>query len=403
MRVGKLIPLAVFIIIWIASSWSNLWTARAQAADGSVSSVVSFERLVDAAVESLKTNEIESFVSQLDEDVKGVLPKFDIQSFTLGDGIRSYDPKTLISAGLAYLGREFLANARLMGKLLIIAIISAMLASMSQAFAGADSTSELAHITCNLVIAAISIKTFMTAVGVAGSAIASMSGFMTAIVPVLFTLLVSIGGVASAALMHPLMVMISTGIGRIVELFVFPLLYLFAILGIVSNITGRSQLTKLASLAKDASIATLGISLTFLIGTVSVKGLAGPGLDGAAMRASKFMAKAYLPVVGSLFSDAWDSVAGCSLLIKNAVGAFGLIAVASICLFPVLKLASLVVIYRLTSALIQPIADTRTVALIGDMASSLQVLTAAVAAVGLMFFICLTIVIGLGSATMYAR
>ena len=51
----------------------------------------------------------------------------------------------------------------------------------------------------------------------------------------------------------------------------------------------------------------------------------------------------------------------CGNILKNAVGIVGVIVIISICVAPILKLASLMGVYYLGSALCQPIADEKIV------------------------------------------
>ena len=54
----------------------------------------------------------------------------------------------------------------------------------------------------------------------------------------------------------------------------------------------------------------------------------------------------------------------CGNILKNAVGIVGVIVIISICVVPILKLASLMGVYYLGSALCQPIADEKIVKLL---------------------------------------
>jgi stage III sporulation protein AE len=50
---------------------------------------------------------------------------------------------------------------------------------------------------------------------------------------------------------------------------------------------------------------------------------------------------------------------GSSIIIKNGVGVAGILAVLLLCAAPLVKMAVLLVLYRVAAAVIQPLADKR--------------------------------------------
>lgn len=89
---------------------------------------------------------------------------------------------------------------------------------------------------------------------------------------------------------------------------------------------------------------------------MTIQGMTAATIDGVSIRTAKFAVDSFIPVVGGFLSDAVETIVGCSLLIKNAVGAFGLISLFSIIAFPALKVISLVLIYKVCAAVIEPVA-----------------------------------------------
>lgn len=102
-------------------------------------------------------------------------------------------------------------------------------------------------------------------------------------------------------------------------------------------------------------------------------------------------------------SDAMEVVVGGSMLIKNALGVFGLVTLLVLIAFPLVKILALVIIYRVATAVVQPISDARLVEALGTMANTLTVLVAAVATAAVMFFVVITIVIGIGNLAAVVR
>jgi len=134
-----------------------------------------------------------------------------------------------------------------------------------------------------------------------------------------------------------------------------------------------------------------------------VQGIAGSVADGVALRTAKFGIGVFVPVVGKLFSDALEAVIGTSLLLKNAVGLVGILGVFFICSFPILKIVSLMLIYKIAAAIIQPIGDKMIADSLNLMSNSLTLVFAAVSSVCIMFFFVIAIVVGAGDFSLMLR
>ena len=136
---------------------------------------------------------------------------------------------------------------------------------------------------------------------------------------------------------------------------------------------------------------------------MTIQGVAASSFDGVTARTAKYAVDNLIPIIGGFLSDAVDTIIGCSLLIKNAGGAFGLFFLFIIILFPLIKIVALILIYKLSSAMIEPIADGRIVDSLNDMAKSLILVFVAVLSVAIMFFIVVTIIISTGNITVMMR
>jgi stage III sporulation protein AE len=143
--------------------------------------------------------------------------------------------------------------------------------------------------------------------------------------------------------------------------------------------------------------------LTVFLGVISVQGVASSSVDGMTIKTAKFAMDKFVPIVGKFLNDAFDTVVSCSMLIKNGIGIAGLIVLLMICLFPLIKIFSIIVIYKVTSALIEPILDNQIVNCLNDMGNSLLIIFSAVVSVGVLFFVFITVIMGVGNMTVMLR
>lgn len=349
-------------------------------------------------------DKVEDTVRDLDREIKRALPEADFRTVVLRliKGELGYRPQDLLAAVLRYLFREVVANAVLLGKLVILSIICAVLHNVSAAFEKA-ATSRMAYLATYLVLITVALGSFTVALQAGREAVDGMAVFMQALLPVMLTLLCAAGGIASAGLFHPVILMVIAGTGTIIKNVVFPLVFFAAVLGLISHLASGFSISRLADFLRHVGLGIMGILTTIFLGVLTIQGVAGAVTQGIAFRTAKYATQAFVPVVGRLFSDAMEAVAGSSLLVKNAVGLAGLLFVFLLALFPLLKILALVFIYRLAGALVQPVGETQLADCLTALGNGLVAVFAVVAVTALLFFFALAVVCGVGNLTVMLR
>ena len=353
----------------------------------------------DQQIQSLDTKNLEKFINDLNSETSGYLPEFNfkkmINAFKIG-GV-GYGVKDVLSGILKFFLNDILLNTKLLGQLIILAIICSILQNLEKAFKN-DSISNLAYYACFLVLIIIVVKSFSLAVNIGKDTINRMVDFMMALLPTLLTLLASVGGFVSVSIFDPIIMATVQIVSNIVRDFILPLIFLTAILSIVNNLSDTFKVKKLADLLKQVCIWTLGLILTIFIGVITIRSSAGKTIDQVAAKTLKFAVDNFIPIVGKCLSDAVSTIAGYSLILKDAISTAGLIVFVLTCVFPLIKILSMIFIYKIASALIEPIADERIVDCLNDVGNSLTMIFVAVVCVAVMFFIMVSIIASTGKA-----
>jgi stage III sporulation protein AE len=354
-------------------------------------------------VDILSVDEVNRFITRINQELNEDLPLLNSDSIrdvaAKGLSINWESIKTNI---IGRLFKELSVNAHLMGKLLFLAVLCALLQNLHSSF-DKSAVSLLTYSVCYIFLAVIALTAFYNALTVAQTAVGYMVGFMEAMLPVLVSLLAGIGAVTTAALLTPLMLFVVSTISVIVKDIVLPLLFLSAVLQCVNFLGGKYQISNLAGLFKQGGMVILGLTLVVFVGIITIQGVAGGVADGIALRTAKYATATFIPVIGKMFADTVELVMGASLLLKNAVGVLGIVAVATICVAPLIKLISLVMIMKLAGALVQPMGDEKMAKCLDVMGDNLLLVFGGVLTVALMFFLVITMVIGVGSMTMMLR
>lgn len=384
-----------FIIVWFIALFIY-GIADLQASPADV--------VIEKQAEQLPTDQVEQFWGKLQNEYGGYFPEGKVPSFKelLLPGGKGFSFAGVFKGLLQYFLHEVLYNGKLLVSIIILTVFSMILETLQSAFEK-NAVSKIAYSITYLVLMILAINSFHVAIGYAKGAIESMIHFMMAMVPLLLTLLASMGNVTTVTILHPLIVFMIHTIGTLIYVIVFPLLFFSAILHIVSSLSERYKVTQLANLLRTISVGCMGAFLTIFLGVISVQGATGAVADGVTLRTAKYVTGNFVPVVGRVFSDAADTVIGASLLVKNGIGLAGVIILIFLCAFPALKILTLALIYNLSAAIMQPLGDSPIITCLQTIGKSMIYVFAALAAVGLMFFLAITVILTAGNVTVMMR
>ncbi|WP_437177689.1 stage III sporulation protein AE [Halalkalibacter nanhaiisediminis] len=358
---------------------------------------------VEQQIEQLQLDEIRMYWEEISTEYGGFLPESQKGSFVeFVRGDKQFSFKEWGMGLVRFLLHELLVNGKLLGSLILLTVFCMILQSLQNAFEQ-HTISKVAYAITYMVLMIIALNSFHVAISYASSAINNMIHFMIALLPLLLAMMASIGNITSATLFHPLIIFLVNTSGLLIMNVVLPLLFLSAVLGIVSTLTDHYKVTKLATFLRNIAVGTLGVFLTVFLGVISVQGASTAVADGITVRTAKFIAGNLVPVVGRMFTDAADTVMSASLLLKNTIGVAGLGILLMLCAFPAMKVLSLAIIFNLSAAVLQPLGGGPIIECLSIIGKAVIFVFAAMAIVCLMFFLAITIMIAAGNVSLMMR
>ncbi|MCL6636173.1 MAG: stage III sporulation protein AE, partial [Peptococcaceae bacterium] len=149
-----------------------------------------------AANPPLDLNVVQEYIERLDTEVKGSVPQLNFKDMVarLVKGEAGWQPAEIFKNILKQLFKEVVANFDLLGKLVILAVICAVMQNLISSFEK-GSAGQLTYAVTYLVLITIAIGSFSLAVNAGREVVNTMVTFMQALLPVLLTLLVAVGGI----------------------------------------------------------------------------------------------------------------------------------------------------------------------------------------------------------------
>jgi len=115
------------------------------------------------------------------------------------------------------------------------------------------------------------------------------------------------------------------------------------------------------------------------------------------------MTGALVPVVGKMLADSVETVAGASIILKNGIYLAGTVMLLLMTAFPLLKLAAVAIVFKLSAALVQPLGESNLGEAINTMGNCLVTIFGILACVAVMFILAVTVLAGAGNAAVMFR
>ncbi|KZE66379.1 stage III sporulation protein AE [Fictibacillus phosphorivorans] len=367
----------------------------------SASSITS--KMVEHQVSSMKLDEIKQYWDSISSEYGGFLPESQKGTFLeFVKGEKDFSLKGYLLGLLKFMFHELAVHGKLLGTLILLTVFSMLLQSIQNAF-DRSAISKVAYGIVYMVLIILALNSFHVAISYATDAIDNMLSFMIALIPLLLALMATVGSLASVAFFHPVILFLVNTSGLLIKNFVLPLLFLSALLSIVSTMSEHHKVTQLAKLLRNISMGALAFFFTVFLGVMSVQGATAAVADGITIKTAKFITGNFIPVVGRMFTDATDTVMSASILLKNSVGIIGALLLLLLAIFPAIKVLILAFIYSMAAALLQPLGGGPIVESLGIIGKSVMFIFAALMTVSIMFFLAITIIIAAGNVTLMVR
>lgn len=309
---------------------------------------------------------------------------------------------TIYKKILNKLGNEVQTGIKSLACILAIIIIHSILKSISESLEN-DSVSKLIYYIQYIAIITIIMGNFSDIINLVKETTTNLIGFMNTLIPVLISLMVYTGSITTTSILEPIILFMINFIGNLIQDILIPVILIITSISIISKISDRVQINKISKFLKSSTVWLLGTILTIFVGVVSLEGTLSSSVDGITAKTAKAIVSSAVPVVGKILGDVVDSVLGCGVILKNAVGFVGVIIIIGICILPILKLTVLTFSYKLVASVSEVIADDKIVKLLDEIADIFKILLAILVSIMFMVIIGTTLLIKMSNTGMMFR
>ena len=320
---------------------------------------------------------------------------YDIFSNTateMATGEFSLNPVDVFNNIIASLSEELKSFSVTASSILVMTLLSSTVNTLNSAL-GTGMSANASFFTFFTVVSGLALTCFFKTLTYATEVMGYMTDFMSKLSPVLIVTLFACCKPASAAAFEPVLSAAVVIVSEVITKCLVPLITFSAVLSVAGNVGDRNGISGFVKIVKSATKWIMALVITVFTGINAIYGFATPALDAVGTRTLKFAVGSLVPIVGGFLSDTLDTVTASGAVVKNAVGASGIVMLSIICLPPIIKLGIMQMMFKLISAITEPIADRRISSMLWDIGEAFVALFGVVVLTAVMFIINICIIL----------
>ena len=234
-----------------------------------------------------------------------------------------------------------------------------------------------------LGICAACLGGMQSMISLASETVTRLSDYSACLLPVMASAMAMSGGTVSAGTLYAGTALFSGLLSRLL----LPGVSVYLIVAAAEAALADSLLSELREFVGWLISKSLRVMLFVFTGYLTVTGVISGSADAAAVRATKAAVSGMVPVVGSILSDASETLLASASALKSSMGVFGMLAVLAICLTPFLKIGAQYLLLKGTAAVSGTIGMPQQVKLVKHAATAMGYLLAMTGACALMLLI----------------
>ena len=209
------------------------------------------------------------------------------------------DNNTIIKKILNIFGKEILKTIKTLVGIFAIVLIHSIIKNLADGLETSN-ISKIVYYVQYILIVTLVMGNFSDIISNITSTINNLVGFMNTLTPLLTTLMVYTGSIATSGLLEPIILFMIGFIGNTIVSLVIPTISIITAVVIISKISDKVQIGKLAKFMKSSIVWFLGVILTIFVGVVSLEGTLTSSVDGITAKTAKAAVSSLIPVVGKI-------------------------------------------------------------------------------------------------------
>lgn len=234
--------------------------------------------------------------------------------------------------------------------ILLVVVLCGIIDSLSKA-AGSSVSAKALTMAGALMVTLLTVGSLDTLMGLGTRTINDLSQFSKVLLPTLAAAAAAGGAVGSATIQQVTTVFFADLLMNLINGLLMPMVYLYVGMLTAGAILPDGRLGGIATALKKVITWLFSGSLILFTLYLSVVHIVSGAADSMAVKVAKTAISGVVPVVGSIISEASETVLLGAGMLKNSIGVFGMLGVLAACTYPFLQLGIQYLLYKLTAFL----------------------------------------------------
>ncbi len=362
------------IFLLVSLMLGNVKTAKAEETSIPYEDAFEYEEIQDT---------VDAILNQDSFDFKGYV-------YDLIKGNKEFSIGEIVGNVLELVKSQVLSDKNLMIRFVGIAIIGAVFTNFSKVFRNSQ-VSEMGFYVTYLLLFTMICTSFYTLSELAEQTLTQLLQFMKAVIPSYFIAVTFATGVGTSTVFYQGALMLIGVVEALLLHVIFPLIRIYFVIYLVNNLSTEDVLSKFAELLETVINWSLKTLLGVVTGYNVIQGLVVPVADTIKNKTVVRAIQA-IPGVGNALGAATETVLGAGVVLKNAVGATGIVVLILIISIPLIRMVFYALLYKLGAAMVQPVSDKRIIQCLSGASKAAGLLVYTTFVGGVLFLMTILIV-----------
>lgn len=299
--------------------------------------------------------------------------------------------KGIAESVVGIFAEEISEQSGILKKIAAVSILCGLLSSIGEAL-GRKEVSELGFFVCLIALIYMVLESVSIQCRIVYDTVERLSLDFKIALPVFGAAAVSAGRTVSSPLMLGVMMSFTAFAVFFTKSIALPFLSASALLECVNCMSEKDILTSLCALLKSAVSIALRCCAFAFTAAVSLQRI-GTGQASALVFKTAKSAVGAVPVVGDIMKSSVETVTAVSSMITNSFAAAAAVMVCAMCAAPIIKLSVMWLIYKLSAAVMEPVADKRIIKALNGAGDISAALIAVLFTVSISYVVCVFIIL----------
>ena len=288
---------------------------------------------------------------------------------------------SILQEAIAYLHPSLAEAAGICGGLIGIQLLCVLI----QNFPG--NSKRAVQLAMTLAIATLLLRPANAMIQLGIKTVTELSEYGKLLLPVMTAAMAAQGAGVSSTALYTGTAIFNALLCALISNLIVPVVYGYLGLSVANSAIGENILQKLRDLLKWFMTWSLKIVLYVFTGYMTITGVVSGSADAMAIKATKLTISGMVPVVGSILSDASETILVGAGVMKNAVGVYGMLAILAVWIGPFVRIGVQYILLKITAGICSAIGGKTSVKLIDDFGKAMGILLGMTSAVGLLLLI----------------